>query len=129
MLDEEWLDLALRYELADGTRFEGLAGVGGSNLVVRVSGADGKGHAYRHPKRGFYFPSYIREIPNWFASRPRYDVGVLNDKLSGLLGDPMVAALVEPYERVFAGFAHNLRDFGFGTPGVVQLKGSTPDSD
>jgi len=30
MLDEEWLDLALRYELADGTRFEGLAGVGGA---------------------------------------------------------------------------------------------------
>ena len=94
MIDEEWLDQSLRYEFPDGGRFVGLLGAGGSNIVIACIGVDGRPFAMRVSKEPFLLPCYLREVPNWIAPSPQYDVDRLNDKLKGALGDPMLLLLL-----------------------------------
>jgi hypothetical protein len=94
MIDEEWLDQSLRYEFPDGGRFEGVAGIGGSSVVISCIGVDGKPFVMRlFDKNVFSLACYLREVPNWIAPSPQYDVHRLNEKLKRALGDPMMLLL------------------------------------
>jgi hypothetical protein len=101
MIDQQWLDGALRFELQSGERVKGVGGVGGSNVVMRYQDTAGKEWALRLPKSLFLFPSYIHEVPNSFAPSVQYDVGRLNRKLGSLVGDIQVYILVEAFNELF----------------------------
>jgi hypothetical protein len=110
MIDEEWLDRALRFDLPGGYRFSGVGGIGGSNVVIKFVYPDGQHFAVRLPKQLFLFPSYIHEIPNWLAPHPMYDVNRLNRKLAKLEGDPLLDVLVETYDTFFSSFVYSARE-------------------
>jgi hypothetical protein len=111
MIDEDWLDQQLRFELPRGYRLDGCQ-VGGSWVALKVIYPDGKPWAIRIPKELFLFPSYIHEVPNWIAPSPQYDLGRLNRKLGGLLGDPQLHILISSYNNLFSSFVNSFQEAG-----------------
>src|SRR5262245_8318473 len=99
VIDEKWLE-ELRIELGEGYLLDGVH-VGGTWAVFKVINPDGHAWAIRLPRNLVEFPSYIREVPNWLAPSPQYDVDRLNRKLANLLGDPQLHVLVRAYDTLF----------------------------
>ncbi|MEV4517347.1 hypothetical protein AB0K00_51390 [Dactylosporangium sp. NPDC049525] len=108
VIDEEWLDEQLRFDIPGGYRLDGCR-VGGSWVVIFVQYPDRPDQAIKIPRAPFLFPSYIREIPNFLAPSPRYDLGRLNRKLAGMLGDLQVPLLVMGYRELFDALVGTLR--------------------
>ena len=101
MIDQEWLDTALRFTFPSGERLEGVAGVGGSNIALKYVEPNGKLIVVRLTREPFYFASYLHELPNGFTPSPQYDVKRLNAKLGGLIGDIQPYLLVGAYRDLF----------------------------
>ncbi|HEY7322020.1 MAG TPA: hypothetical protein VIE89_31015 [Candidatus Binatia bacterium] len=124
IFDEEWL-AELRIEWPEGCRIEG-ANVGGSWVVLKMVAQDGKAWALRIPKRPFTFANYIREVPNWLALTPQYDVDRLNRKLSNCLGDPQMYVVVNAYRDLFRSFIASFHEAGISD--LDSLRGETQES-
>jgi len=119
-IDEEWLNQNLRYEIRDGYLFDGCQ-VGGSWVVVKFVHPDGKAYGLRLSRDLFALASYLKEIPNHLAPRPMYDLARLNEKLSNLLGDPVLPHLVFPYRDLFTGILGSLREAGVSALNEVRF--------
>jgi hypothetical protein len=121
MLDEEWLR-ELRFSLGDGYALEGIF-VGGNAAVFAVTHPDGYKEALRIFERSLlYFPSWIREVPNWMVSQPLYDVDRLNRKLGNLVGDPRLHLAVRRFKQVYDDMLR-----GLAADGITELASITVD--
>ncbi|MFE2067354.1 hypothetical protein ACFXDH_34090 [Streptomyces sp. NPDC059467] len=107
MIDEEWLDAQLHYEIAGGYRLNGCR-VGGSGVAIFVDHPDGQEMVWKFGREMFREACYFREIPNSLAPRPLYDMDRLNRKLRSLLGDPQLPHVVTGYRDVFRSFLESL---------------------
>jgi hypothetical protein len=125
MIDEDWLDQQLRFELPRGYRLDGCR-IGGSWVTLKVVYPNGEPWAVRLPREPFLFPSYIHEVPNWVAPSPKYDIGRLNRKLGSLLGDPELHILINCYGTLFSSVVESFREAGVSD--FDQVTGETEEA-
>ncbi len=106
MLDEQWLK-DVRFDLGEGYRVDGIR-IGGKNAVIKIIYPDGQKWAIRFPRYVFRFASYIRELPNWIAPVPQYDVDRLNRKLANIVGEPEIHRIVHIYDTFYYSILESL---------------------
>ena len=85
--------------LYSGRRIEGIAGVGGTAVVLHLGKT-----VVKIPRSNFVFSQQIDEFDLNFTREdgsPAYDVEILNAKLTALVGNPHLDAIVGIYDTLF----------------------------
>jgi hypothetical protein len=121
MIDREWLDESLHYDLSNGRHLSGVLGVGGQKVVINYLGASGDRGALYVDKWRLSLACYLHELPTWITPSPRYDVHRLNSKLKRALGDPTPLLLVEEYDDLIRTVIDNI--FHSGQTELEELEG------
>src|SRR5437868_5139633 len=106
MLDEEWLrqvkfimpDSIARRGLGD-IKIDGILGFGGDNIVFSGVTQDGLGLAIRVVHSRLFF--HIRELPPFLTGTPMYDLNRLNQKLLGLIDNPILEIIDPKYDALY----------------------------
>ena len=123
--DMEWLesqsfevDLSGDGDFVGGTyHVTGLLGMGSSNVAFKATNPNGTEIALKFeiPRLAFY----LRELPAEFRT-PQHDVERVNQKLSRLIGDPLIDLLVIEYSQLYSGILDSLRESNMSSVDEIQ---------